>query len=80
MMARVGPGLGYLAAFGIGVTVAMTVFAMAAAGAVRAAAERSLMWGRRAAMLVGGAALATGAWWIVRAVLSANALSASATT
>jgi hypothetical protein len=60
-------GLGYLVMFGVGVTVAMTLFAMAAAYAMRQAAGRSLLWGRRAARMVGTAGVAVGAWWLLRA-------------
>ena len=68
MLDRTSAGIGYLAAFGIGVTAAMTLFAMVAAVAVRRAAERSDLWGRRAAALVGSAAMITGALWITRAL------------
>jgi ABC-type nickel/cobalt efflux system permease component RcnA len=68
MLDRASAGIGYLAAFGIGVTAAMTLFAMVAAVAVRRAAERSDLWGRRAAALVGSAAMITGVIWITRAV------------
>ena len=67
MLDRAGAGIGYLAAFGVGVTAAMTLFAMAAAAAVRRTAEHSDRWGRRAAALVGSAAIVTGVIWIVRA-------------
>lgn len=68
MLDRASAGIGYLAAFGIGVTAAMTLFAMVAAVAVRRAAERSDLWGRRAATLVGSAAMITGVIWITRAL------------
>ena len=68
MLDRTSAGIGYLAAFGIGVTAAMTLFAMVAAAAVRRAADRSDLWGRRAAALVGSAAIVTGAVWIARAL------------
>ena len=67
MLDRAGAGIGYLAAFGVGVTAAMTLFAMAAAAAVRRASEHSDRWGRRAATRVGSAAIVTGVVWIVRA-------------
>lgn len=67
MMDRVGLGLGYLTCFGIGVTLAMTLFALAAAGAMRRATGRSLAWGRRTVALVGICGIAAGAWWLVRA-------------
>ena len=61
-------GVGYLALFGIGVTIAMTAFAAVAAVAMRRAAERSLAWGRRLAMTVGVAAIATGVVWLLGAM------------
>lgn len=64
MMDRVGVGLGYLTAFGIGVTLAMTLFAVAAAAAMRRTAERSIVWGRRLAIGVGVAGVVTGVIWI----------------
>ena len=51
MMDRIGLGLGYLTLFGAGVTVAMTLFALVAAAAMRKATEHSLDWGRRAVAL-----------------------------
>jgi ABC-type nickel/cobalt efflux system permease component RcnA len=68
MLASLSVGLGYLVMFGVGVTAAMTLFALAAAYAMRQAAERSLVWGRRAARLVGSAGVAVGAWWVLRAM------------
>ncbi|MFI5209778.1 MAG: hypothetical protein ACHQ2E_04970, partial [Gemmatimonadales bacterium] len=53
LMPSAGLGLGYLVAFGVGVTAAMTLYATMAAGAMKAAAERSLAWGRRMAVAVG---------------------------
>jgi len=64
---RVGLGLGYLASFGLGVTLAMTLFAMAAAALVRRAAAGSLVWGRRVVGLVGASGIAVGLWWIAAA-------------
>jgi ABC-type nickel/cobalt efflux system permease component RcnA len=64
---RVGFGLGYLTAFGAGVTVAMTLFAVAAAALMRRANTRSLVWGRRMVSLVGLCGLGVGLWWLVRA-------------
>ncbi|HSC58370.1 MAG TPA: hypothetical protein VLC11_02310 [Gemmatimonadales bacterium] len=60
-------GLGYLVAFGVGVTAGMTLFAFVAAAAMRAAASRSIAWGRRIAATVGLAGVIVGAWWIWRA-------------
>ena len=68
MIHSVGLGFGYLVAFGVGVTVAMTLFAGIAAGAMRQAALRSLVWGRRFAVGIGVAGMLVGAWWIARAV------------
>ena len=64
---RVGLGLGYLTAFGVGVTLAMTLFALAAAVAMRRATSRSLVWGRRVVGLVGVSGMAVGLWWIAAA-------------
>ena len=68
MMDRVGLGLGYLTSFGVGVTLAMTLFALLAAGAMRQAARRSLVWGRRSVELIGCGGVAVGLWWLARAV------------
>jgi ABC-type nickel/cobalt efflux system permease component RcnA len=57
-------GLGYLVAFGVGVTAGMTVYAVVAAGAMRTAAEHSLLWGRRIAVGVGIAGIGVGLWWV----------------
>jgi ABC-type nickel/cobalt efflux system permease component RcnA len=67
MADRVGLGLGYLAAFGAGVTLAMTLFALAAAALIRRATAGSLVWGRRAVGLVGLGGIAVGIWWLARA-------------
>lgn len=61
-------GLGYLVAFGVGVTVAMTLFAMVAAYAVRGAGRRSVEAGRWLTRIVGCCGIVVGAWWVVRAV------------
>lgn len=66
-------GIGYLLAFGLGTTVAMTLFALVTAAAVRQAAGGSLRWGRRISTLVGFAGVAVGLWWIGRAVLGGAA-------
>lgn len=68
MVDRVGLGLGYLTAFGVGVTVAMTLFALGAAVVMRQANSRSLAWGRRIVVGVGGCGVGVGAWWVLRAV------------
>jgi ABC-type nickel/cobalt efflux system permease component RcnA len=67
MMDRVGLGLGYLACFGVGVTLAMMVFALVAAGVMRRTAAGSLVWGRRVVRLVGISGVAIGAWWLLAA-------------
>jgi hypothetical protein len=64
MIHRTALGLGYLAAFGVGVTVAMTIYAGVAAVAIRQAADRSVVWGRRISALVGVAGIAVGSWWL----------------
>ena len=61
-------GLGYLLAFGLGVTAGMTVYAVIAAGAMKTAAERSLLWGRRITAGVGVAGIGVGLWWVVTAL------------
>ena len=68
MLDRTTVGIGYLLAFGFGVTVAMTVFAAASAMAMRQAAARSLRLGRSVSRWVGGAGILTGAVWIWRAL------------
>ena len=60
-------GVGYLALFGIGVTIAMTAFAAVAAVAMRRAARESVAWARRVATGVGLGAIATGLVWILNA-------------
>jgi ABC-type nickel/cobalt efflux system permease component RcnA len=67
MMDRVGLGLGYLTAFGLGVTASMTLFAVAASVLMRRATRASLLWGRRSVMLVGLAGIGIGLWWVARA-------------
>jgi hypothetical protein len=67
MLDRVTLGLGYLTAFGVGVTVGMTVFTLAAAAVMRRATAGSLTWGRRVVGLVGGSGIAVGLWWIAAA-------------
>ncbi|HEX9166057.1 MAG TPA: hypothetical protein VF862_09110 [Gemmatimonadales bacterium] len=68
MVDRVSVGIGYLVAFGLGVTVAMTLFASISAVAMKQAAERSLALGRRITSFVGMAGILTGAFWIWRAL------------
>lgn len=68
MLDGVGLGLGYLACFGLGVTVAMMAFAIAVAGVLRRATAGSLVWGRRVVRLVGGCGIAVGAWWVAGAL------------
>jgi hypothetical protein len=57
-----------LLAFGLGTTVAMTLFALVTAAAMRQAAGGSIAWGRRISTMVGLAGVAVGLWWIGRAV------------
>jgi hypothetical protein len=68
MVGRATVGVGYLIAFGIGVTAAMTLFALGAAVAVRKASVQSLGLGRRVSTGVGWAGVLVGIWWIVRAI------------
>ena len=69
MVDRVSLGLGYLTAFGIGVTLAMTLFALASAAVMRRATAGSLAWGRRVVTLVGLGGVVVGLWWIAAAGL-----------
>jgi hypothetical protein len=55
-------------AFGLGTTLAMTLFALVTAAAMRQAAGRSILWGRRISTLVGLAGMGVGLWWIGRAI------------
>ena len=68
LMADMRAGLGYLAAFGVGVTLAMTLFAMVAAVVMQGAHARSLGLGRWAAGIVGVAGIVTGVFWMARAL------------
>jgi len=65
---RAAVGVGYLLAFGLGTVLAMMVFAIVAASAMRTAAGRSVELGRRISSGVGVAGMLVGAWWIVRAL------------
>jgi hypothetical protein len=68
MVDQLSIGVGYLLAFGFGVTAAMTMFAAVSAMAMKQAAGRSLALGRRITSLVGMAGIVTGAAWIWRAL------------
>jgi ABC-type nickel/cobalt efflux system permease component RcnA len=68
LMDRVTIGVGYLLAFGLGVTLAMTIFAAVTALAIRQASGRSLAWSRRVSIAVGGAGVLVGGWWVWSAV------------
>jgi ABC-type nickel/cobalt efflux system permease component RcnA len=68
MVDRLAVGIGYLLAFGAGVTMAMTMFAALSAMAVKQAAGRSMALGRRISGIVGWAGILTGAVWIWRAL------------
>jgi len=61
-------GLSYLAAFGVGMTLAMTAFALVAAAAMRRTNRHSLVWGRRVALGIGVLGMVVGAGWVARAV------------
>ncbi|NNG16130.1 MAG: hypothetical protein HKM89_06575 [Gemmatimonadales bacterium] len=65
---RTGIGLAYLAAFGLGVIVAMVGFALAATTAFTRAASRSVELSRHAGVLVGALGILIGLWWLVRAI------------
>lgn len=71
LLDQVSVGFGYLVAFGLGTTVAMTLFALVAALAMRRAAERSVALGRRIVSSVGIGGIAVGGWWIWRAIAGA---------
>ncbi|HKP28185.1 MAG TPA: hypothetical protein VJU15_02240 [Gemmatimonadales bacterium] len=68
MVGRTAVGIGYLVAFGVGVTVAMTLFALGTAVAMRQADLRKLGLGRKISGGVGVAGVLVGIWWIVRAI------------
>lgn len=68
MMDRLALGLGYLAFFGLGVTLAMTVFALVAASAMRRISHQSLRWGRRLVGAIGICGIVVGAGWMARAL------------
>ena len=68
MIDRIGVGLAYLAAFGLGVIGAMMVFALAATAAITRATSRSVDLSRHAGTVVGAAGVVVGAWWLIRAV------------
>ncbi len=63
-------GVAYLAAFGVGVTAGMGLFAVVVSLALRQAAERSLRWGRRVARLAGVASVLVGCWWLGRVLFA----------
>ena len=63
-------GLGYLIAFGVGVTLAMICYAMVAASAIQGATRRSIALGRQMGMGIGVAAAAVGLLWVARAALA----------
>lgn len=63
-------GIAYLALFGVGVTVGMIVFTLAAAMTIRRAAGDSLLWGRRVASVAAIGSIALGCWWLGRALLA----------
>jgi ABC-type nickel/cobalt efflux system permease component RcnA len=65
-LGSVGLGLAYLAAFGVGVTVGMILYAAVAALAMQRAASHSVAWGRRLMGMVGVAGVVVGGWWILR--------------
>lgn len=68
MMDRWVVGLGYLVAFGAGVMLAMTAYALVAAAAFRRAASGSLPWGRAIGRFAGIGSIVVGLVWIWRAV------------
>ena len=63
-------GLGYLMAFGVGVTLAKICYAMVAASAIQGASRRSIALGRPVGMGIGVASAAVGLLWVARAALA----------
>lgn len=61
-------GIAYLLLFCLGVTAGMVLFALGLAEAIRRTSSRSMLWGRRIGRGIALLSLATGIWWIVRAV------------
>lgn len=68
MIDRTSIGLAYLAAFGLGVILAMMGFALAATSAFNRAASRSVDMSRHAGVLVGVLGVIVGLVWLVRAI------------
>lgn len=68
LIGRRDVGLAYLAAFGVGVTAGMVLYATVAAYAMRQAASRSVRWGQRMALGVGVAGILVGGWWVLRSI------------
>lgn len=64
-------GLLYLAAFGVGVTLGMMLYASVAAYAMRRAADRSVALGRQLSTAVGVLGICVGLWWVIGAVRGA---------
>lgn len=61
-------GVGFLLAFSIGVVAAMTLYAFAAAVAIRRAGAGSVTLGRRVSQGIGGTGILVGVWWVARAL------------
>lgn len=70
LLDRPAVALGYLVIFGLGVTVAMTIYAAITAAAMRRASGASIALGRRITRVVGLAGVVVGGWWIWRALLA----------
>ena len=68
MMERPSFGIAYLVVFGIGVTGAMTLYALVTALAMQRAASGSVNLGRRITRVVGLAGVLVGMWWVWRAL------------
>lgn len=68
MVDRTATGIGYLVAFSLGVTMAMSGFAVVAAAAMRRSNENSIELGRAMIRTVGAVGMAVGFWWILRFV------------
>lgn len=68
LVERLWVGLAYLAAFGLGTILSMALFAVLIARTMHSATVRSLVGGQRLGALTGGAGIAVGIWWVVRAL------------
>jgi hypothetical protein len=68
LLPSTGAALGYLAAFGVGTTLAMGLYAALAGLAVSKASSSSVAIARKLGLLTAGASVLVGIWWIRSAV------------